>query len=142
MLRKLETKIPSISSFNFPDAFTKMAREVNGLILFTGATGTGKTTSMAAILNRINEERPVHIVTLEDPIEYVHPHKKATFNQREMGDDFDTFASGLRAALRQAPKVILVGEIRDRETLEIALTAAETVITSYSIHYTKLYEIV
>ena len=126
VLRKLETKIPSISSFQFPEAFTLMAREVNGLILFTGATGTGKTTSMAAILNRINEERAVHIVTLEDPIEYVHPHKKATFNQREMGDDFDTFANGLRAALRQAPKVILVGEIRDRETLEIALTAAET----------------
>ncbi|MDY0391130.1 MAG: PilT/PilU family type 4a pilus ATPase [Desulfobulbus oligotrophicus] len=126
VLRKLETKIPSIQAFNFPDAFGKMAREVNGLILFTGATGTGKTTSMAAILNKINEERPVHIVTLEDPIEYIHPHKKATFNQREMGDDFDTFANGLRAALRQAPKVILVGEIRDRETLEIALTASET----------------
>ncbi|MFP7754103.1 type IV pilus twitching motility protein PilT [Thermodesulfobacteriota bacterium B35] len=126
VLRKLETKIPSIDSFQFPESFNMMAREVNGLILFTGATGTGKTTSMAAILNRINEERPVHIVTLEDPIEYVHPHKKATFNQREMGDDFDTFANGLRAALRQAPKVILVGEIRDRETLEIALTAAET----------------
>jgi twitching motility protein PilT len=103
-----------------------MARERNGLILFTGATGTGKTTSMAAILNKINHERPVHVVTLEDPIEYVHPHKVATFNQRELGDDFDQFASGLRAALRQAPKVILVGEIRDRETLEIALTAAET----------------
>ncbi len=126
VLRKLETKIPSISSFQFPESFSMMAREANGLILFTGATGTGKTTSMAAILNRINEERAVHIVTLEDPIEYVHPHKKATFNQREMGDDFDTFANGLRAALRQAPKVILVGEIRDRETLEIALTAAET----------------
>ncbi len=126
VLRKLETKIPSIKGFNFPDAFAKMARELNGLILFTGATGTGKTTSMAAILNLINEERQVHIVTLEDPIEYVHPHKKATFNQREMGDDFDTFAGGLRAALRQAPKIILVGEIRDRETLEIALTAAET----------------
>ena len=78
------------------------------------------------ILNSINENRDVHIVTLEDPIEYVHPHKRATFNQREMGDDFDTFANGLRAALRQAPKVILVGEIRDRETIEIALTAAET----------------
>ncbi|PIE58208.1 MAG: twitching motility protein [Desulfobulbus propionicus] len=126
VLRKLETKIPTISAFNFPDVFLKMAKEVNGLVLFTGATGTGKTTSMAAILNRINEERPVHIVTLEDPIEYMHPHKKATFNQRELGDDFDTFANGLRAALRQAPKVILVGEIRDRETLEIALTAAET----------------
>ncbi|MCL1979911.1 MAG: PilT/PilU family type 4a pilus ATPase [Proteobacteria bacterium] len=126
VLRKLEDEIPSIRGYHFPEAFQKMAREVNGLILFTGSTGTGKTTSMAAILNRINKERAVHIVTLEDPIEYVHPHQKATFNQREMGDDFDTFANGLRAALRQAPKVILVGEIRDRETLEIALTAAET----------------
>lgn len=126
VLRKLETKIPSINDFFFPSAFKKMAGERSGLILFTGATGTGKTTSMASILNQINLEREIHIVTLEDPIEYVHPHKKATFNQREMGDDFDTFAGGLRAALRQAPKVILVGEIRDRETLEIALTAAET----------------
>lgn len=126
VLRKLETTIPTIKGFQFPEAFSKMSKEVNGLILFTGATGTGKTTSMAAILNRINETRPVHVVTLEDPIEYVHPHKMATFNQREQGDDFDSFANGLRAALRQAPKVILVGEIRDRETLEIALTAAET----------------
>ncbi|VAW41191.1 Twitching motility protein PilT [hydrothermal vent metagenome] len=126
VLRKLETKIPSITDFNLPAAFSKIAGERNGLILFTGATGTGKTTSMAAILNQINKERAVHIVTLEDPIEYIHSHKTATFNQREMGDDFDTFANGLRASLRQAPKVILVGEIRDRETLEIALTAAET----------------
>ena len=126
VLRKLETKLPTIENFNFPDAFNLMAQEKNGLILFTGATGTGKTTSMAAILNKINHERAVHVVTLEDPIEYVHPHQMATFNQREMGDDFDEYASGLRAALRQAPKVILVGEIRDRDTLEIALTAAET----------------
>jgi twitching motility protein PilT len=122
----LETHIPTIDGFQFPQAFVRMAREINGLVLFTGATGTGKTTSMAAILNKINEERAVHVVTLEDPIEYVHPHKKATFNQRELGNDFDAFANGLRAALRQAPKVILVGEIRDRETLEIALTASET----------------
>ncbi|MDH4319001.1 MAG: PilT/PilU family type 4a pilus ATPase [Desulfobulbaceae bacterium] len=126
ILRKLESDIPSIQSFNFPDSFIKMSQEVNGLILFTGATGTGKTTSLAAILNKINETRSVHILTLEDPIEYIHPHKKATFNQRELGDDFDSFPNGLRAALRQAPKVILVGEIRDRETLEIALTASET----------------
>lgn len=126
VLRKLETSIPSFKTFQFPEAFPKMAEERNGLILFTGATGTGKTTSMAAILNSINEQRDIHIITLEDPIEYVHPHKRATFNQREMGEDFDTFASGLRAALRQAPKVILVGEIRDRETVEIALSAAET----------------
>lgn len=126
VLRKLETTIPTIAGFKFPPQFEMMAKEVNGLVLFTGATGSGKTTSMAAILNRINEERAIHIVTLEDPVEYIHPHKLATFNQREMGDDFDTFAGGLRAALRQAPKVILVGEIRDRETLEIALTASET----------------
>ncbi|MCI5146494.1 MAG: PilT/PilU family type 4a pilus ATPase [Candidatus Electrothrix sp. AR3] len=126
VLRKLETTIPSIKGFGFPECFYKMAQERNGLILFTGGTGTGKTTSLAAILNQINEDRSVHLVTLEDPIEYVHPHKKATFNQREQGDDFDNFSNGLRAALRQAPKVILVGEIRDRETLEIALTAAET----------------
>lgn len=126
VLRKLETKVPTIEGMQFPRAFDKMASEVNGLILFTGATGTGKTTSLAALLNRVNESRPVHIVTLEDPIEYVHPHKKATFNQRELGNDFDTFADGMRAALRQAPKVILVGEMRDRETMEIGLTAAET----------------
>jgi len=126
VLRKLETKIPTIKGYGFPESFYKMAHERHGLVLFTGATGTGKTTSMASILNQINLERAVHVVTLEDPIEYVHPHKKATFNQREQGDDFDSFATGLRAALRQAPKVILVGEIRDRETLEIALTAAET----------------
>ena len=126
ILRKLETTIPSIKGFNLPECFKKIADERNGLILFTGGTGTGKTTSMAAILNEINETRAVHIVTLEDPIEYVHPHKMGTFNQREQGDDFDSFASGLRAALRQAPKVILVGEIRDKVTLEIALTAAET----------------
>lgn len=126
VLRKLETKIPSIRDFGFPDCFYKMAKERNGLILFTGGTGTGKTTSLASILNEINETRAVHLVTLEDPIEYVHPHKKATFNQREQGEDYDSFATGLRAALRQAPKVIFVGEIRDRVTLEIALTAAET----------------
>lgn len=126
VLRKLETKVPSIEGMNFPRAFGMMARELNGLVLFTGATGTGKTTSLAALLNRINHERAVHIVTLEDPIEYVHPHHKATFNQREMGNDFSTFATGMRAALRQAPKVILVGEMRDRETMEIGLTAAET----------------
>ncbi|MCW5203382.1 MAG: PilT/PilU family type 4a pilus ATPase [Candidatus Electrothrix communis] len=126
VMRKLETTIPSIEDFGFPPCFYDMAEERNGLILFTGGTGTGKTTSLASILNQINKTRSVHLVTLEDPIEYVHPHKKATFNQREQGDDFDSFASGLRSALRQAPKVILVGEIRDRETLEIALTAAET----------------
>jgi len=126
VLRKLETDIPSIESMQFPDAFGKMAGELNGLILFTGATGTGKTTSLAALLDRINHQRAVHVVTLEDPIEYVHPQRTSTFNQRELGNDFSSFASGMRAALRQAPKVILVGEMRDRETMEIGLTAAET----------------
>lgn len=126
VLRKLETQVPTIERMQFPDAFAKMAQERNGMVLFTGATGTGKTTSLAALLNRINRERSVHIITLEDPIEYVHQQEKATFSQREMGNDFSTFAVGMRAALRQAPKVILVGEMRDRETMEIGLTAAET----------------
>ncbi|MBU3980082.1 MAG: PilT/PilU family type 4a pilus ATPase, partial [Proteobacteria bacterium] len=126
VLRKLETKIPTCEELGLPDAFKKMAEEKNGIILVTGATGSGKTTSLAAVLNEINETKSVHIVTLEDPVEFEHPHNKATFNQREMGNDFDTFANGLRAALRQAPKVILVGEMRDRETVEIGLSAAET----------------
>ncbi|MFZ3045818.1 MAG: PilT/PilU family type 4a pilus ATPase [Desulfatirhabdiaceae bacterium] len=126
VLRKLETQIPDIVDMNLPRPFIKMAKEKNGIILVTGATGSGKTTSLAAILNEINETQSVHIVTLEDPVEYQHSHKQATFNQREMGSDFDTFASGIRAALRQAPKVILVGEMRDRETVEIGLSAAET----------------
>lgn len=126
VLRKLETKIPTLKDLSLPEAFSKMVDEKNGIILVTGATGSGKSTSLAAVLNEINEQKSVHVVTLEDPVEFQHPHKKATFNQREMGTDFDEFASGLRAALRQAPKVILVGEMRDRETVEIGLSAAET----------------
>ena len=126
VLRKLATKVPTCQELGIPESFLKMSEEKNGFILVTGATGTGKTTSLAAVLNEINDTRPVHIVTLEDPVEYDHPHKKATFNQREMGEDFDSFASGLRAALRQAPKVILVGEMRDRESVEIGLSASET----------------
>ncbi len=126
VLRKLEMKIPTIKEMQLPPLFYNMAEERNGIILVTGATGSGKSTSLAALLDKINDEKPVHVVTLEDPIEYVHQHKMSTFNQRELGNDFDTFASGLRAALRQAPKVILVGEMRDRETMEIGLSAAET----------------
>jgi len=126
VLRKLETTIPTIDKLNLPPVFHKMSQEINGMVLVTGATGSGKSTTLAALLNKINEEKSVHVVTLEDPIEYVHPHKQATFNQRELGNDFDSFATGLRAALRQAPKVILVGEMRDRETMEIGLSAAET----------------
>ncbi|MGA8241908.1 MAG: PilT/PilU family type 4a pilus ATPase [Desulfobacterales bacterium] len=126
VLRKLESKIPTIEELHLPGAMYKIAKEKNGIVFVTGATGSGKTTSLAAILNVINEDRSVHVVTLEDPVEYQHPHKNSTFNQREHGVDFDSYASGLRAALRQAPKVILVGEMRDRETVEIGLSAAET----------------
>src|SRR5438094_7298117 len=104
VLRKLETKIPTIEELKLPEAFKRMPGEKNGLILVTGATGSGKTTSLAALLNEINSTKSVHVVTLEDPVEYVHPNRKATFNQRELGLDYDSFASGLRPALRQAPK--------------------------------------
>ena len=126
VMRQLVTRVPTIEEMRLPSAFYDMSNERNGIILITGATGTGKTTSLAAVLNEINEKKSIHVVTLEDPVEYVHSQKKATFNQREMGADFDAYASGLRAALRQAPKVILVGEMRDRETVEIGLSAAET----------------
>jgi len=126
VLRRLETKVPTIKGMNLPDVFFKIPQEKNGIVFVTGATGSGKTTSLAAILDQINENKSVHIITLEDPIEYQHPHKKSTFNQRELGIDFDSYANGLRAALRQAPKVILVGEMRDRESVEIGLSAAET----------------
>ena len=126
VLRKLESKVPTIKSMNLPESFYDISKEKNGIVLFTGATGSGKTTSLAAILDQINENLAVHVVTLEDPVEYLHPHKTSTFNQRELGLDFDSYAHGLRAALRQAPKVILVGEMRDRETVEIGLSAAET----------------
>ncbi len=125
-MRKLETKIPTIKELNLPEVFYKMAEEKNGLLFVTGATGVGKSTSLAALLDQINETKAFHVITLEDPIEFQHSQKKSTFNQRELATDFDTFESGLRAAMRQAPKVILVGEMRDRETIEIGLSAAET----------------
>lgn len=126
VMRILATKIPTLDALNLPPIFGKMTGEKTGLILVTGATGSGKTTTLAALLNEFNEKLPGHIVTLEDPVEFVHPHKTSTFCQRELGNDFNTFATGLRAALREAPKVIFVGELRDRETTEIAITAAET----------------
>jgi twitching motility protein PilT len=126
VMRKPQADVPSLNSLGLPPIFQDIAREKNGLVLVTGATGCGKTTTLAAILNDINESQAVHVVTLEDPIEFVHRHKNSTFSQRELGSDFDDYPAGLRAALRQAPKVILVGEMRDRETVEIALTAAET----------------
>lgn len=126
VLRKLESMVPSCAELGLPEAYYKISREKNGIVLITGATGTGKTTSLAAIINEINENSSVHVVTLEDPVEYTHNQKNSTINQRELGKDFDSFVNGLRAAMRQAPKVILVGEMRDRESVEIALSAAET----------------
>jgi len=124
--RQLKAAIPTLEQLDFPPVFKEMPQEKSGLVLVTGATGSGKSTTLAAILNEVNRTKPVHIITLEDPVEYLHPHQMATFNQRELGIDFDTYVNGLRAALRQAPKVILVGEMRDRETVRIALSAAET----------------
>jgi twitching motility protein PilT len=124
--RQLSTKVPTLEQLKFPEILKQIPREKSGLVLVTGATGSGKTTTLAAVLEEINRDKAIHIVTLEDPVEYLHTHDKATFNQRELGIDFDSYANGLRAALRQAPKVILVGEMRDRETIKIALTAAET----------------
>ena len=126
ILRRLSTDIPTLGQLNMPAVFLEMTMEKSGMILVTGAPGSGKSTTLAARLNELNDSRPIHIVTLEDPVEFVHQQKRATFNQREMGSDFSNFASGLRAALRQAPKVILVGEMRDRETVEIGISAAET----------------
>ena len=126
VMRKLQAIIPTLTSLELPPIFEEIGREKAGLVLVTGATGSGKTTTLAALLNEINEKQPVHVVTLEDPIEFIHGCARATFNQRELGHDFDDYPSGLRAALRQAPKVIFVGEMRDRATVEIALMAAET----------------
>jgi len=126
VMRQLPTRVPTVEELKLPAVLNEIAQEKNGIALVTGATGSGKSTTLAAILNVINREKAVHVVTLEDPVEYVHEPVVATFNQRELGLDFDSFAGGLRAALRQAPKVILVGEVRDRETIEIAMSAAET----------------
>ncbi|MBA3883973.1 MAG: PilT/PilU family type 4a pilus ATPase [Chthoniobacterales bacterium] len=126
VMRKLATEIPTLETLGLPPVFREMVLEKNGIVFVTGATGSGKTTTLAAMLNELNRTQAIHILTLEDPIEFLHPHQKALFNQRELGKDFSSFAAGLRAALRQAPKAILVGEIRDRETMEIAMTASET----------------
>ena len=126
VMRRLQSKVPTIESLGLPPIFSEIVKEKHGIIFVTGSTGSGKTTTQAAMLNELNETQEVHIVTLEDPIEFVHPPGKAAFSQRELGRDFPDFATGLRAAMRQAPKVILIGEVRDRETMEIALTASET----------------
>jgi len=126
VLRKLNAQIPSTVELSLPDVILNAAKEKTGLVLVTGATGSGKSTTLAALMNEINHRSAIHVITLEDPVEFVYAQQLATINQRELGTDFDSFATGLRAALRQAPKVILVGEMRDKETIEIALEASET----------------
>ncbi len=126
VLRVIPSKIPTVADLGLPEQLGLIAGERNGIVLLTGPTGSGKSTTLAAIIKKINEEKAVHVITIEDPIEYLHPHVKSTINQREVGADTNTFALALRAALRQAPKVILVGEMRDVETISIALEASET----------------
>ena len=126
VMRIIASKIPSIADLGLPPATADTAALKNGIVLVTGPTGSGKSSTLAAIIDLINETRAEHILTIEDPIEFLHTHKKGTVHQRELYNDTPTFAAALRSALRQAPKVILVGEMRDRETIEVALTAAET----------------
>lgn len=125
-LRMLNDKIPNLEDLKLPTIVSTFSQYKNGLVLVTGETGSGKSTTLAALLNRINTREPKHIITLEDPIEYVYTPDKCVVNQREVGRDTASFASGLRAALREDPDVILVGEMRDLDTIETALTAAET----------------
>lgn len=126
VMRLIPDKVPSFTSLNLPPQLSEIVALRNGIVLVTGPTGSGKSSTLAAIIDRINEEKAYHVLTIEDPIEFLHKHKKATVHQRELHSDTPTFALALRAALRQAPKVILVGEMRDKETIEIALEAAET----------------
>jgi twitching motility protein PilT len=126
VMRLIPVKIPSFQDLGLPEILANIVPLRNGIVLVTGPTGSGKSSTLAAIVDRMNEERAIHILTIEDPIEFIHGHKKATIHQRELHSDTPTFGLALRAALRQAPKVILVGEMRDRETIEIALEASET----------------
>jgi twitching motility protein PilT len=126
VLRVIPNKIPTVEELGLPPQLNEITTERNGIVLVTGPTGSGKSTTLAAIINKLNRDKHIHIITIEDPIEYLHPHINATINQREVGADTQTFALALRAALRQAPKVILVGEMRDVETISIALEASET----------------
>jgi twitching motility protein PilT len=126
VMRAIPRNIPSFDQLKLPKALEEICNLRNGLVLVTGPTGSGKSSTLAAIIGKMNEDKAIHILTIEDPIEFAHNHKKATIHQRELHMDTPTFALALRAALRQAPKVILVGEMRDRETIEVALEASET----------------
>mgnify|MGYP001035875475 CR=1 FL=1 len=125
-IRSVQMEIPSLKEINMPDVLYDFTKKQRGLIMVTGPTGSGKSTTLAAMVDIINKERKCHIITLEDPIEYLHKHNKSIVNQREYRSDFKSFSSGLRSCLRQDPDVILLGEMRDLETMEIALMAAET----------------
>jgi twitching motility protein PilT len=126
VMRVIPDKIPGFEDLKLPSRLEEIVHLKNGIVLVTGPTGSGKSSTLAAIIDKMNAEKAYHILTIEDPIEFLHRHKKATIHQRELHSDTPTFALALRAALRQAPKVILVGEMRDRETIEIAIEAAET----------------
>ncbi|HEV2113503.1 MAG TPA: PilT/PilU family type 4a pilus ATPase, partial [Terriglobales bacterium] len=126
VMRVIPHGIPTIEELNLPPQLAEIANLKNGIVLVTGPTGSGKSSTLAAIIRLINETKAYHVVTIEDPIEFMHAHQKSTIHQRELHSDTPTFALALRAALRQAPKVILVGEMRDKETIEIAMMAAET----------------
>jgi twitching motility protein PilT len=126
VMRVIPKSIPTFAELNLPEQLADIANLKNGIVLITGPTGSGKSSTMAAVLDRINETKAYHIITIEDPVEFMHRHKRSIIHQRELHSDTPSFALALRAALRQAPKVILVGEMRDKETIEIALEAAET----------------
>lgn len=126
VMRVIPTEVPTLESLSLPPQLGDVSFYKNGIVLLTGPTGSGKSSTLAAIIDKVNREKYYHIVTIEDPIEFLHSHKNCTINQRELGSDTPSFALALRAALRQAPKVILVGEMRDLETTEIALEASET----------------
>jgi twitching motility protein PilT len=125
-MRVIPSTVPTFEDLHLPPQLHDLTKLRNGIVLVTGPTGSGKSSTLAAILDEVNEQQAIHILTIEDPIEFLHSHKKATIHQRELHSDTPSFALALRAALRQAPKMILVGEMRDRETIEIALEAAET----------------
>ncbi len=136
VMRVIASNVPDFKMLNLPEQLAEAAELRPGIVLVTGPTGSGKSSTLAAFVNRINEEKPCHVITIEDPIEFLHSHKRATIHQRELYTDTPSFALALRAALRQAPKLILVGEMRDRETIEVALEAAETGHLVYSTLHT------
>ncbi len=136
-IRQIPFRILSFEELGLPLVINELAARHKGLILVTGPTGCGKTTTLSSILNKINEERPVHVVTVEDPIEYVHRHKKSIVNQREVENDTKTFLSALKYILRQDPDVVLIGEMRDRDTMSAALTIAETGHLAFSTLHTN-----